>query len=312
MRLLRRCGRPDAVEELADLGGQPGRPQPQFGERAGPDQPGVWQLPGEPSRVGERVDQVDPVSQDQRRGGDGPALVASRGDRAHQDAVQHGGDLIRVRCGGTDERADRAEPCRGQACGGPGDPPQRGPRVVHPEQERQEDQRRRRDGRLQHRHFQDQAADPLRCSHGGEQAHVGTQRDPAEHRLIRAQLVQQAQHLLRVKIHPVGASVAGLLAPAMTQQVEQHDPVALGGQCPGQAAAEVGVQQQAMQPHEHPVARAVDLIGQPVLTPGHRMACAFGARAVSPGCVETIRRAGPRLVTFASTGGYRRPENFHT
>jgi hypothetical protein len=40
----------------------------------------------------------------------------------------------------------------------------------------------------------------------------------------------------------------------MAQQVEQHDTVALGGQSPGQAAAEVGVEQQTMQPHEHPVA----------------------------------------------------------
>ena len=51
----------------------------------------------------ERVDQVDPVSQDQRRRGDGPALVDGRGDGPEQDAVQHGGDFVRVRCGRADE-----------------------------------------------------------------------------------------------------------------------------------------------------------------------------------------------------------------
>ena len=65
----------------------------------------------------------------------------------------------------------------------------------------------------------------------------------AEHHLIHAELVQQAQHLLRVQVHPVRAGVTGLVATAMAQQVEQHDPVALGGQGPGQAAAEVGVDQ---------------------------------------------------------------------
>jgi len=38
-------GRPDAVEECADLGGQPGGPHPELGEGTGPDQPGVRQLP---------------------------------------------------------------------------------------------------------------------------------------------------------------------------------------------------------------------------------------------------------------------------
>jgi hypothetical protein len=122
------------------------------------------------------------------------------------------------------------------------------------QQERREHQRGRRSRRLEHRHFQNQAADPAWCLHRGEQAHVGTQRDPSQNHLVRAELVQQAQHLLGVQIHPVGASVAGLVAPAMAQQVEQHDTVALGGQSAGQPAAEVGVEQQAVHPHEHPVA----------------------------------------------------------
>ena len=52
-RLLRLGVRPDAVEELADLGGQAGRAYPQLGEGAGPDQPGVSKLPGEPLCVAE-------------------------------------------------------------------------------------------------------------------------------------------------------------------------------------------------------------------------------------------------------------------
>ena len=62
----------NTVQELADLGGQTGRVHPELGERAGPDQPGIRKLPRQPFRVAERVDQVDPVSQDQRRRGEWP------------------------------------------------------------------------------------------------------------------------------------------------------------------------------------------------------------------------------------------------
>jgi hypothetical protein len=62
----------------------------------------------------------------------------------------------------------------------------------------------------------------------------------------------------------------------MAQQVQQHDPVAAGGQPTGQAAAEGGVEQQRVQPHEHSVARAVDLVRELVLTIGQRVLPAFG------------------------------------
>ncbi len=46
-------GRPGAIEELADLAGQPGRPQPQLSEGARADQPGAGKIPGKPFRVPE-------------------------------------------------------------------------------------------------------------------------------------------------------------------------------------------------------------------------------------------------------------------
>ena len=127
--------------------------------------------------------------------------------------------------GGADERADRAEPVWRHARGDPGDQAHQGPGVVDPDKERHEHPCRRGGGRFEHRHLQDQAADPLRRCHRGQQAHVGTQRDTAEHHLVDAEFVKQAQHLLRVEVHPVGAGMAGLVAAAMTEQVEQHDPV---------------------------------------------------------------------------------------
>ena len=184
-------------------------------------------------------------------------------------------------------------PDEGQAGGDPGDQPQHGPGVVDLEQERREHERRRRNSPLEHRHFQDQAADPLGRPHRGEQAHIGAQRDPAEHHLVHAELVQEAQHLISVEIHPVRAGVTRLVAAAMAQQVEQHDTVALGGQSPGQAAAEVGVEQQTVQPHEHPVARTVDLIGQPVLAVGQRVPRAFDVVFGGKVSLFMIPRSGP-------------------
>jgi len=216
------------------------------------------------------------MPEDKRRRGDGPALVDGRGDGPDQDAVQHGGDLVRIRGGGVDERVERPETGTRQARCGPGEQAHDRPAVVRLEQERHEREGGRRDRPLEHRHLQHQAADPLRRLHGGEQAHVSTQRDPAEHRLADAELIKQAQHLLGVEIHPIGPGVAGLVATAVTQQVEQHDAVAVGGQPPGQAAAEIGVQQQAVQPHQHPVSRAVHLIRQPVLTVIERVPHAIG------------------------------------
>jgi len=93
---------------------------------------------------------------------------------------------------------------------------------------------------------------------------------------INAELVHKAQQLLGVKIHPVETGMPGLVAAAVAQQVKQHDPVALGGQGPGQAAAQVGVEQQAVQPDQHAVTRAVHLVAEPVLTEGKRVRAALG------------------------------------
>ena len=182
--------------------------------------------------------------------------------------MQHGRDLLGVRGRDADERVKRADPGGGEPGDDLGEHTQRRPRVVRLKQQGYEHQRCRRRGALEDRHFQNQAADPFRCAHRGKQAHVGAERDAAEHRLVDPELVQQAQHLLRVEIHAVGAGVARLVAVAVTQQVEQHDAIAPGGQPLGQASAEASVEQQAVQPYDHPVAGPVDLVGQPVLTKG--------------------------------------------
>ena len=210
------------------------------------------------------------MPEDKRRHRDARTLFRRRSHRPHQHAVQDGGDRVRVRPDGTEQRVERADTRRGQPGDDLGDQPQRGPRVAHLEQERHEKHRRRRGSGLQYRHFQDQAANLPGCPHRGEQAHVGPERDAAEHYLVHAELIQQAQHLIGVQVHPVGARVPGFVAPAVTEQVEQHDAVALGGQRPGQPAAQVGVEQDAVQPDENPVPRAVDLIVQPVLAVSQR------------------------------------------
>jgi hypothetical protein len=145
------------------------------------------------------------------------------------------------------------------------------------QQQRDERQSRRRGRPLEHRHLQDQPPDPLRRLHRGEQAHVRAEGNPAKHHLIDAEFAEQAQHLLGVKIHPVRAGLPWLVAAAMAQQVKQHNAVAAGGQSAGQAAAQVGVEQQRVQPDEHPVALAVDLVRQPVLTKDQRAPRTFGA-----------------------------------
>ena len=72
--VLRFGGRPETVEEFADLGG-----------------------------LAERVDQVHPMSQHLRRHGNSPALVDGWSDRPQQDAVKHGDGFRPVRRSGTDE-----------------------------------------------------------------------------------------------------------------------------------------------------------------------------------------------------------------
>ncbi len=218
------------------------------------------------------------MTKDKRRRRDGLALPDGGSDGTQQDAVQDSGDFLRVRRGSVHERVKWAEPGPGKVRRDPRDQAHDRAGVVRLQQQRHERQRRRRGRPLEHRHLQDQAAHPLRRLHRGEQAYVGAKRDPAQHHLTGAELVQQAQHLLRVQVHPVRASVPGLVAAAVAQQVEQYHAVAAGSKPTGQAPAEVGVEQQGMKPHKHPLARAVDLIGQPVRAVGQRALRAFTVR----------------------------------
>ena len=95
---------------------------------------------------------------------------------------------------------------------------------------------RTRSGRL-HRHLE---------------AHVGPERHPAHDRLVDAELVEQRHHVAGVGVHAVGRGVPGLVRPAVAGQVEQDDLEAPLGEVGGQAAAELVVEEQAVQEHEHP------------------------------------------------------------
>ena len=78
------------------LGGQPLGGEAELDDRPGLDQPGHGQLPGQVVGVGERVDEVDLVPDDQGRGGDGVPFLVGRGDGAGQQAVEDGRRLLRV------------------------------------------------------------------------------------------------------------------------------------------------------------------------------------------------------------------------
>jgi hypothetical protein len=167
---------------------------------------------------------------------------------------------------------------------------------VRLEQQRQEHEGSRGHGPFQYRHLEHQAADPFRCPRRGEQAHVGAQRHPAQDGLVHPELIHQAQHLLGVQVHPVRAGVPRFVAVAVAQQVQQHDPVAQGGQRPGQGPAQAGVQQQAVQPYQHALTRAVDLVMEPVSAVGQRVHAARGIRSGLPGV------AGPDVLKTMTFG----------
>ena len=199
---------------------------------------------------------------------DGGPLRGGRRERPQQHAPQDGGDRVRVRSDGGDHRVDRADTRLGQPGDHLGEQPQRDASVAHVQQEGDEGERRRRGGGLEYRHLQDKAANPLGRLRGGEQAHIGPKRDPAKHRLVKAELVEQGEHVLGVQVHAVRAWLHGLLALAVPEQVEQDDAVPPGGKRPGKAAAQLAVEEDRVQPHEHPVPAAVDLVVQPVLADG--------------------------------------------
>ena len=74
-----------------------------------------------------------------------------------------------------------------------------------------------------------------------------------------------------VQVHAVRARLGGLLAPPVPEQVKQDHAVPLGGQRPGQAADQLAVEEDRVQPHERPVTAAVDLVVQPVLADDKRV-----------------------------------------
>ena len=131
-----------------------------------------------------------------------------RGDGPHCDAMQHGGDFVWIRRSGHDERVERTEAGRRHARGRPtraiaSGPGRSGPRAGAA------------GTRLSPRARPTRApafpgpgrATRSGAAHRGQQADIGTQRNASEHRLIDGELVKQAQHLLRVKVHPKGASM---------------------------------------------------------------------------------------------------------
>ncbi len=101
-------------------------------------------------------------------------------------------------CRRAEKAVDRAHGRAGHVSHRVGDHPHDRSPVVRGEHDRHEGQRRCRHRPLHHRHLQHQPLHPLGLLRGGEQAHVGAERQPTEHRAARTpEVVEQAEHLRR-------------------------------------------------------------------------------------------------------------------
>ena len=119
---------------------------------------------------------------------------------------------------------------------------------------------------FEHGHLDQQAPDPLGGLHRHLQAHVGPERHPTDDRLVDAELVEQGDDVTGVGVHAVGRRVPGLVGPPVTGQVEQDDLEPSLGQVGGQASAQLVVEEDAVEEHEHawPLAVALVLEAQPL------------------------------------------------
>ena len=113
---------------------------------------------------------------------------------------------------------------------------------------------------LEHRHLDHQAPDPLGGLGRHQEADVPAERDAADHRLVDAQVVEEGDDVVGVGVHAVVRRPLGSGRQSVAGQVEEDDPVALGGQVGGQAAVHVGVHQDAVEEDEDPGPAAVDLV----------------------------------------------------
>ena len=170
--------------------------------------------------------------------------------------MEDGHDLLGLEEERGEHRAERPEARPGDPSGGGGDRPQHRGGVVGGGQDGHEEHGGHRGGRFEHRHLEDHPGQPLGGGQGDHQGHVGPERHPPDHGALDPEVVEQADDLPGVGVHPVGGGATGLARGAVAGQVEEDHPVAGVGQVLGQPAVRGGVEQEAVQVDQHVVAAA--------------------------------------------------------
>jgi hypothetical protein len=251
--------------ERRDLAGEPLGRHAQLEERTGLEQPGVRQLVGEHPGVRERVDDVVPVADDERRSLERAPLLAGRRRAAEEQALDDGRARPGVLPHPVDEDVELPRhAAAGHALRRPRQHPRRRRAEGQPEQQRRERDRGGGQRVVEHRHLDHHPAQALRGERRDLERGVGPERGAHHDRLRDVEVVQQRDDVAPELGHRVAPHVRRPVGRAVPEQVERHHPMPAPGQRARQRLVHSLAEQQAVEQHDHPRALAVARVGEPL------------------------------------------------
>jgi hypothetical protein len=152
----------------------------------------------------------------------------------------------------------------GDGGGEQGDTLEERPGPAQAEQHRREGGRDRREGVVEHRHLDEEAAHPLRPAGRQLQGDVRPQRGPADDRRRLLEVVEQRRHLAREQRHRVEPQVLGAVGAAVPEHVDADHRVAARRQLRPEAVEHAPVHKQPVDEDQDPLALAVGVVLEPV------------------------------------------------
>ena len=256
-----------------DLARQPLGREPQLEDGRRLQEPRVRQLPHQHVRVGERVNRVAVVADDQRRLIELAALLRGRRHAPEEQPLQHRGRRLRVLAHPVEHHVRQQRAGARRAPSHLSEQPRDGGTKGQGHEQRRERDRAAEQRVVQHRHLHQQPAHALGRGRGGLQSRVRAQRRAADHRLVHLEVVEQRDRLATEGVHAVARHIRRAIGVAVTEQVEAYDAVAVRGERLRQRAVHLAREQEAGQQHHQVIARAVLVVHQAVPleveAPGH-------------------------------------------
>jgi hypothetical protein len=210
------------------------------------------------------VQRIVGVADDERRSLDPDPVLLGRCRAAEEQALEHVGRRLRVLAHPVEHDVDQVVRTRDPARD-PRHHLERGCAEPQPGEDRGEDHRHGGEGVLEHRHLDEEPADPIRVPGRELEPHVCAQRGSPDHGSIELQVVEQGQHLVGECGHRVEPRVRGAVRAPVAQQIEANHAIPPRRDLGGEALVHAPVHQQPVDQNQGAIASPEDVVGDFVL-----------------------------------------------